>query len=63
MSETTPGGSQESTMRDLVTEASDACKAVVGRVLQLERDHLLQENRNKSHLGREIAEIVRKAVK
>ncbi len=50
-------------MRDLVTEASDACKAVVGRVLQLERDHLLQENRNKSHLGREIAEIVRKAVK
>jgi hypothetical protein len=63
MSETTPGRSQENAMRDLVKGASEECKAVVGRVLQLERDHLLQENPNKSRLGREIAMIVREVVK
>lgn len=63
MSETTPKRSQDDAMRKLVEEASDECKAVVGRVLQLERGHLLQENPNKSRLGRDIAAIVREVVK
>jgi hypothetical protein len=54
--------SEDSEMSAIVATASDEGKKALVEILKLERDHLPQKNPSAAKLGREIAEIIRKAV-